>query len=115
MQVNIKNLVDDAPCDDTVRELRWPEGKQCPCCDSTRVIQRGVDDQEPARQRYECRAGSNEMDQPLLSTASKSQNGGGISGNHSLQGGESNGTADDRIGNRHGNIGSEATKGRKVA
>ena len=27
MQVNIKNLVDDAQCYDTVRELRWPEGR----------------------------------------------------------------------------------------
>ena len=56
MQVNIKNLVDDAQCYDTVRELRWPEGRQCPLCDSKRVIKRGFDDQEPARQRYECRA-----------------------------------------------------------
>jgi len=56
MQVNIKNLVDDAQCYDTVRELRWPEGRQCPCGDSKRVIKRGFDDQEPARQRDECSA-----------------------------------------------------------
>jgi transposase-like protein len=56
MQVNIKNLVDDAQCYDTVRELRGPEGRQCPCCDSKRVIKRGFDDKEPARQRDECRA-----------------------------------------------------------
>ncbi len=56
MQVNIKNLVDDAQCDDTVREWRWPEGRQCPCCDSKRVIKRGFDDKESARQRDECRA-----------------------------------------------------------
>jgi len=28
MQVNIKNLIDDAQCYDTVRKLRWPEGMQ---------------------------------------------------------------------------------------
>ena len=56
MQVNIKNLVDDAQCYDTVRELRWPEGRQWPCGDSKRVIKRGFDDQEPARQRDECSA-----------------------------------------------------------
>ena len=27
MQVNIKDLIDDAQCYDTVRELRWPEGR----------------------------------------------------------------------------------------
>lgn len=62
MQVNIKNLVDDAQCYDTVRELRWPEGRPCPFCDSKRVIKRGFDDQESARQRYECRAGEKRFD-----------------------------------------------------
>lgn len=56
MHVNIKNLIDDAQCYDTVRELRWPEGRQCPFCDSKRVIKRGCDEKEPARQRYECEA-----------------------------------------------------------
>ncbi len=55
MQVNIKNLMDDAQCYDTVRELRWPEGRECPFCDSRRVIRRGSDEKEPARQRYECK------------------------------------------------------------
>ena len=54
MQVNIKNLVDDGQCYQTVRELRWPYGVACPSCQSTRVIKRGFDDMEPARQRYEC-------------------------------------------------------------
>ena len=30
MQVNIKNLVDDGQCYQTVRELRWPDGVACP-------------------------------------------------------------------------------------
>src|SRR5262249_59283781 len=38
----------------TVRELRWPDGVECPSCLSTHVIKRGLDDTAPARQRYEC-------------------------------------------------------------
>ena len=54
MQVNIKHLIDDVQCYQTVRELRWPDGIACPSCESTQVIKRGFDDTEPARQRYEC-------------------------------------------------------------
>jgi transposase-like protein len=54
VQVNIKNLIDDAQCYQTVRALRWPDGVQCPSCESKHVIKRGFDDTEPARQRYEC-------------------------------------------------------------
>jgi len=54
VQVNIKNLVADAQCYQTVRELRWPDGVACPSCESKQVIKRGFDDTEPARQRYEC-------------------------------------------------------------
>ena len=54
MQVNIKNLIDDAQCYQTVRELRWPDGVACPSCESKEVLKRGFDDTEPARQRYEC-------------------------------------------------------------
>lgn len=56
MQVNIKNLIDDTQCYDTVRELRWPEGRVCPFCESQRVIRRGFDEKESAKQRYECKA-----------------------------------------------------------
>ncbi len=44
MQVNIKTLIDDVQCYDTVRELRWPEGRECSFCDSKRVIKRGFDE-----------------------------------------------------------------------
>ena len=54
MQVNIKNLIDDVQCSQTVRELRWPDGVVCPSWESKYVIKRGVDDTEPARQRSEC-------------------------------------------------------------
>ena len=53
MQVNIKNLVDDVQCYQTVRALRWPDGVACPACESQQVIKRGFDDTEPARQRSE--------------------------------------------------------------
>jgi transposase-like protein len=54
VQVNIKNLIDDVQCYQTVREWRWPDGIECPSCQSKHVIKRGFDDTEPARQRYEC-------------------------------------------------------------
>jgi transposase-like protein len=54
VQVNITNLIDDVQCYQTVRELRWLDGVQCPSCESQHVIKRGFDDTEPARQRYEC-------------------------------------------------------------
>lgn len=55
MQVNIKNLIDDHQCYDTVRELRWPEGRTCPFCETHRVIRKGFDDKESAKQHYECK------------------------------------------------------------
>jgi transposase-like protein len=53
VQVNIKKLIDEVQCYQTVRDLRWPDGIECPACQSTPVIKRGFDDSEPARQRYE--------------------------------------------------------------
>jgi transposase-like protein len=55
LQVNIKNLIDDGQCYQTVRELRWSDGIACPSCQSKQVIKRGFDDTELARQRYECK------------------------------------------------------------
>jgi transposase-like protein len=54
MQVNIKKLIDEVQCYQTVRELRWPDGVECPSCQAKQIIKRGFDDTEPARQRYEC-------------------------------------------------------------
>ncbi len=54
--VKIQQLVSDKQCYETIRELRWPEGVRCPHCDSDRVIKRGRDETQPARQRYECKA-----------------------------------------------------------
>ena len=55
MQLKIQNLMSDEQCYDQLRELRWPEGRQCPFCDSHRVIRRGFDDQHPSKQRYQCK------------------------------------------------------------
>lgn len=62
MKVNIKTLIDDVQCYDTVRELRWSEGRVCPFCSSKRVIKRGFDDLEAARQRYQCKGCSKRFD-----------------------------------------------------
>ena len=37
-QVNITQLIDDAQCYQTSRELRWPDGLACTSCQSTQVI-----------------------------------------------------------------------------
>src|SRR5512135_2328377 len=54
--INLPNLIDDAKCFQTVRELRWPEGVTCPHCSSPEVVKDGKDDTQPHRQRYECRS-----------------------------------------------------------
>src|SRR5207244_7503974 len=54
LQVNIKKLIDEVQCYQTIREMRWPDSVVCPSCQSKEVIKRGFDDTEPARQRYEC-------------------------------------------------------------
>jgi transposase-like protein len=52
--VNIRDLIDDAKCYETVRALRWPDGITCPHCSCASVIKDGRDDTEPHRQRYLC-------------------------------------------------------------
>ncbi len=52
--VNIRDLIDDAKCFETVRTMRWPDGVTCPNCSSSSVIKNGRDDTQPHRQRYEC-------------------------------------------------------------
>ena len=56
MVLNIQNLIDDAKCFETVRELRWPGGVTCPDCGSRNVTKQGRDDTQPQRQRYQCQA-----------------------------------------------------------
>ncbi len=52
--VIIQDLFDDAKCYQTIREMRWRDGVNCPRCSSDSVIKNGRDDTEPHRQRYEC-------------------------------------------------------------
>ena len=54
--VNIRDLIDEAKCFETVRTMRWPDGITCPHCASDRVIKNGRDESQPHRQRYECHA-----------------------------------------------------------
>ena len=51
--VNIRDLIDDAKCFETVRAMRWPEGVTCPKCSSASVVKNGRDESQPDRQRYE--------------------------------------------------------------
>jgi transposase-like protein len=60
--IHIQSLIDDAKCFATVRELRWPEGIQCPACTSRDIGKRGVHTHQPARQRYECHACGQQFD-----------------------------------------------------
>jgi transposase-like protein len=52
--INIRDLIDDAKCYQTVREMRWPDRIICPHCSSESVIKDGRDDTQPHRQRYLC-------------------------------------------------------------
>jgi len=58
----VPTLLDDVQCYQTVRDLPWPDGIDCPSCESKHVIKRGCDDTEPARQRYECHDGDTRFD-----------------------------------------------------
>jgi len=54
--ISIKDLVSEAQCHETIRQLRWQEGVYCPHCDSGETIRRGYDGPEQHWQRYECKA-----------------------------------------------------------
>ena len=60
--INVLNLVDDAKCYQTVRDLRWPHSPTCPHCQSPRVASKGRDDTQPERRRYQCRACGRKFD-----------------------------------------------------
>jgi transposase-like protein len=53
--VNIQDLIDDAKCYQTIREMRCPDGVTCPRCSSGAVLRDGRDDTQPHHQRDECR------------------------------------------------------------
>ncbi|MEM9536900.1 MAG: transposase [Cyanobacteria bacterium P01_E01_bin.45] len=51
--LNLVNLLDEAKCYESVRQLRWPECVRCPKCTSEQVIKRGKDETQAHRQRYQ--------------------------------------------------------------
>jgi len=60
--IDLSGLIDDAKCFALVRQHRWPKGVCCPVCDSGAVIRDGLDDTQPCRQRYRCKACAGRFD-----------------------------------------------------
>ena len=56
LQLQLRSLVDDAKCYETVRQLRWPDGVRCAHCDAPEITRQGLDETQPQRQRYLCKA-----------------------------------------------------------
>jgi len=56
LNLNLRHLIDDAKCYETVRQMRWKAGVCCPKCNSPSVIKRGKDETQPQRQRYQCKS-----------------------------------------------------------
>jgi len=52
--INIQYLIDDAKCFEVIRELRWPDGIECPRCGTSRITKRGFHNTQAHRQRYTC-------------------------------------------------------------
>lgn len=55
LNLNLTHLIDDAKCYKTVRLLRWESGVCCPKCNSPSAIERGKDETQLHRQRYQCK------------------------------------------------------------
>ncbi len=54
--LNIRAIIDEAKCFETVRGLRWPRGVRCVHCDADAVVKHGRDETQSERQRYRCRS-----------------------------------------------------------
>lgn len=55
MILYLQDMLDDEKVYETVRELRWPEGKVlCPHCKSSEIVRKGFHNTEKARRRYRC-------------------------------------------------------------
>ena len=52
--INITNLIDQAKCFETVRDLRWQSNITCPFCISEKINKRGHHETCKYRQRYVC-------------------------------------------------------------
>ncbi|MBF0290463.1 MAG: transposase, partial [SAR324 cluster bacterium] len=51
LRLQLQNLLDADKCYSSVRELRWPDGVQCPHCYHTDVIKKGFDETEIHRRK----------------------------------------------------------------
>jgi transposase-like protein len=60
--IQLKHLIDDRKCYEVLRELRWPNGTQCPKCGSSEVKKRGFHSRQAYRQRYQCQACQQQFD-----------------------------------------------------
>jgi hypothetical protein len=49
--LNIRAIVDDIKCFETVRGLRWPDGVRCAHCELASVIKHGRDDTQASPQQ----------------------------------------------------------------
>lgn len=54
--LKIQNLIDDAKCYETVREMRWATGLKCPHCDSSDITKQGVEEKQSNCRRYLCKS-----------------------------------------------------------
>ena len=55
MRLNINGQIDNTKCYQMVRQLRWPEGIECPHCHATHVVKNGRDVVQTDCQHYLCR------------------------------------------------------------
>jgi transposase-like protein len=60
--LRIDNLIDDAKCYESVRQIRWPDGVRCVWCQSDQVRRRGLHQRQRERQRYHCKACGSDFD-----------------------------------------------------
>ena len=62
MNIQLKHLIDDEKCYETLREMRWPEGPRCPKCGSSEINKRGFHSKQAYRRRYICRTCQQQFD-----------------------------------------------------
>ena len=60
--LKIDNLIDDAKCYESVRQMRWPDGVRGVWCKSDDVKRRGMHQRQRERQRYHCNACQRDCD-----------------------------------------------------
>jgi transposase-like protein len=60
--IQLKHLIDDRKCYETIREMRWPAGTKCPTCGSGDIKKRGFHSRQAYRQRYVCHACQQQFD-----------------------------------------------------